>query len=263
MRAFFAAGVVCFALTPSAVFAQVVITEIMYDLPSGSDAGREWIEVFNAGAMPVQLGTYKLFENDTNHTITAASSDDALYPGAYAVIADNPAKFKADFPAYAGELFDSAFSLSNTGETLELRDASSTRVDAVSYTSSMGASGDGNSLNRGPGSSILVPRAPSPGRPMSSFALASPPKSSPESPKTAPKTGASSLRFSQPSLPEASPHEASSSSLIIKDTGGESETYLWWFAAAAIAAIGGSSVYFARRFSKNEWDIVEESGENV
>ena len=41
------------ALSPCAAFAQVVFTEVMYDLPSGSDSGREWVEVFNAGAAPV------------------------------------------------------------------------------------------------------------------------------------------------------------------------------------------------------------------
>jgi len=36
---------------PLSVSAQVVISEIMYDLPqdSGADGGREWVEVYNSG----------------------------------------------------------------------------------------------------------------------------------------------------------------------------------------------------------------------
>jgi hypothetical protein len=123
--------------------AQVMITEIMYDLKAGSDSGREWIEVYNAGPISIEANILKLFENGVNHKISGT----ILQPSSYAIIADNPDKFKADWPNYSGTLFDSAFALGNEGDSLELRDASST-LDTVSFTKSHGAAGDGNSLNR-------------------------------------------------------------------------------------------------------------------
>lgn len=135
-------------LTPFAAHTQVVISEIMYDL-EGVDTGYEWIEVFNAGTASVPLTEWKLFEANTNHKITAVSGGETLVPGAYAVIADNAANFLADNAGYSGVLFDSTFSLSNSGETLSMRNPALVDVDSVSYTPDMGAAGDGKSLQRG------------------------------------------------------------------------------------------------------------------
>lgn len=152
------------ALFPSAVSAQVVISEIMYDLESGSDSGREWVEVFNTGGSTVTLTEWKLFENGTNHALTAYSGSEEIPSGAYAIIADNPANFLADNPGFSGSVFDSAFSLSNTGETLILRCCGSDLLDkdSVTYSSAMGAQGDGKTLQRSSGGSFSA-LAPTPG----------------------------------------------------------------------------------------------------
>ena len=61
-----------------------------------------------------------------------------------------------DWPNFSGILFDSSFSLTNDpGETLVLKDASGTVVDQVTYDPSVGASGDGTTLNRS-GSSFVA-----------------------------------------------------------------------------------------------------------
>lgn len=125
--------------------ASVAIEEIMYDV-SGADTGREWIEVFNTSAESVDLVTWKFFEDGANHGIADAGGGTMLAAGARAIIVDNPAKFMLDWPAFAGLLLDSAFSLSNTGETLALKDATGTIVESVTYASSQGAAGTGESL---------------------------------------------------------------------------------------------------------------------
>ncbi len=137
---------VLFAL-PLSVFAQVVITEIMYS-PAGADGGREWIEVKNTSDSSVDAGKWKLFESETNHYIRAVEEDGntTLPAGGFAVIADNPASFLTDWPGFAGLLLDSAFSLSNTGETIILRDSELIDEDTASYSAAWGADGDGNSL---------------------------------------------------------------------------------------------------------------------
>src|SRR3989344_490805 len=140
-----------FFFLPHLAAAQVVISEVMYDL-EGADTDREWVEVFNSGSSAILLTEWKLFEANSNHNIVAHSGGESLSGGAYAVIADNPVKFLEDRPGYTGLLFDSAFSLSNTGETLTLRCCGTgenlSDKDPISYDPGTGAAGDGNSLHR-------------------------------------------------------------------------------------------------------------------
>ena len=149
-------------VAPFAAHAQMEITEIMYDL-EGSDADREWIEVRNTSGSSVDLSEWTFFENDTNHSLTVVQGGSTLAPGSYAIIADNAATFKNDWGNYSGVLFDSAFSLNNTGELISLRDAAGADVSSVTYSSDWGAKGDGNSLNR-TGSTMWKPKAPTPGK---------------------------------------------------------------------------------------------------
>ncbi len=143
----FLASVMFVCCTPIRAFAAVQITEIMYDVP-GTDTGREWVEVTNTGSVAEDLGAYRLFEGNTNHSITVLSGSGILVAGASAVVVEDGAKFAADWPSYAGPVLKSSFSLSNTGETIGIKDSSLTLVDSATYDSSMGAAGDGNSLQR-------------------------------------------------------------------------------------------------------------------
>ena len=135
---------------PNLSFAQIKITEIMYDL-EGSDSGREWIEVYNTGSISFDLETIKIeIKNDTSrHTVVYKSGESLLKPGDYGIIADNTGNFLVDVPNYASSLFDSNFSLGNTnGETISIYEISTGKIlDTVVYTSSDGAAGDGNSLH--------------------------------------------------------------------------------------------------------------------
>ncbi len=135
-----------FMLVPSFVQAQVIISEIMYDI-EGADTGREWIEVENIGSETVDLSVWKLFEADTNHRITEVGTK-VLSPGGFAIIADNVGKFKVDNPSFSGLLFESAFSLSNEGETLIIRNQSGVDSDSVAYMPALGAAGNGTTLQK-------------------------------------------------------------------------------------------------------------------
>jgi len=116
----------------------------MYDL-EGSDTDREWVEVLNIDTLNIDISTFKLFENDTNHKLSIVQGSETLAPGGYAIIADDATTFLQDYPTYTGTLFDSSFSLSNSGETLSLKNGD-TVINEVTYALSTGASGDGNSL---------------------------------------------------------------------------------------------------------------------
>lgn len=132
-------------LLPNILFADVVITEIMYDL-EGTDSGREWIEVFNDSSSDINLESWYFFEANTNHSLTSVKGSSVLSPGGYAVIVSDPDKFLADHPGFSGSIFDSSFSLSNDSETVSIRNTNKDDVDIVSYSSSWGANGNGYSL---------------------------------------------------------------------------------------------------------------------
>jgi hypothetical protein len=140
-----------FILVPVAASAQVVISEIMYDV-EGGDADREWVEIYNAGSEEVDLASFRFGENGTDHELALVSGDGNLGAGKWAIIAANPTVFASLWSSGGAAVFDSSFSLSNTGETLSVKDADLNVSDTVSYTSDWGAAGDGASLQKVAGS---------------------------------------------------------------------------------------------------------------
>lgn len=260
-----------FMAIPHLSYAQVVVTEVMYDLKTGSDSGREWIEVYNAGAAPVKLTDLRLFENGTNHKIAASAGNDTLAPGSYAVIADNAEKFKIDWPNFSGVLFDSTFSLGNFGETIAIRTASSTDIDTVPYQSSLGGAGDGNSLNRVPGGGIpFIPRTPSPGAPMSASAVPPPPpKQSAASAKSIAKRTVASQTATEPVAAEettlpapAEPDvQMAGAAEVVPVRSTSAPSYLWWLAALTLALLACGAMVAAKHVGKKEWNIVEDTSE--
>lgn len=130
-------------LIPYITHAQIKISEIMYD-PDGSDTKREWIEVVNTGTTDIDLNTYFFFENNVFHKLVAQDVS-ILLAGEYAIIADSIAEVIADYVGYMGKIFDSAFLLNNTGETISMANSTKEIIDTVTYASDMGGS-SGHSL---------------------------------------------------------------------------------------------------------------------
>jgi hypothetical protein len=123
------------------------ITEIMYDTP-GSDANREWIEVQNTGQAADDLSKWYVASDNAKHAIIPQGPA-SVPAGSYAVIVQNPLKFKADWPNYSGLLFDSSWSgFNNTSESISLKDPALTFISPVTFASREGAGGDGNSLQK-------------------------------------------------------------------------------------------------------------------
>lgn len=139
--------------------AAVTITEIMYDVP-GADNGREWVEITNLSDSPVDVRGYTFFEANTNHGLKLISGSGILQQGDSAIIANDAAKFKIDWPNYSGILFDSTFSLSNTGESLALKDSTLATVNSVTYDASLGAAGNGTALAWNGNAFIAAPPTP-------------------------------------------------------------------------------------------------------
>ncbi|MDP3742421.1 MAG: lamin tail domain-containing protein, partial [Candidatus Micrarchaeota archaeon] len=108
--------ILLFSLPPMAN-AAVFINEILYDFQDGADTGREWVEVINTGEA-VDISGWKFVEANTNHGLTLVQGSVEIPSGGFAMIVIDAAKFLADWPGFSGTIFDSSFSLSNTGETL-------------------------------------------------------------------------------------------------------------------------------------------------
>jgi hypothetical protein len=134
------------------VSANFTINEIMYDLKEGSDTGREWVEVYNNSENSLDLATFKFFEANTNHALILSQGDTNIPSHGYAIISSDPVKFKIDWPDFVGSIFDSSFSLSNTGESLGIKDMDLNTVDEYVYNTDMGGGADGNSLQKISGS---------------------------------------------------------------------------------------------------------------
>ena len=150
MRIIFLFGMLLLGAQTAHAYTQILISEIMYDVP-GADSGHEWIEVQNTGDTSINFTKWKLFEGSekqTNHGIKQYKGNDIFPAGAHAVIASNGDTFLADHPGYAGAVFTSSFSLSNDGETIGIKDATLAIVHQVSYDKSVGAAGDGSSLQK-------------------------------------------------------------------------------------------------------------------
>ena len=125
----------------------VIINEIMYDL-QGTDSRREWIEVFNLSDVKIDLSEWKFFEAGVNHSLKLKQGDNFLTSQEYAIIADNADVFLEEHIEYPGTIFDSSFSLSNSGETIALKNGAGEIVFETSYSKEQGASGNGFTLEK-------------------------------------------------------------------------------------------------------------------
>lgn len=135
-----------FFLLPIILSAEVLINEIMYDLP-GADAGREWIEVFNSGIESIDLEGWNLETSANHRPLVLISGSFVLPSGGYALVVQNFEEFSKDHPGFSGTVFRSAFSLKNNFGEVFLKSGDKI-IDSISYNSGLGAGGDGSSLQR-------------------------------------------------------------------------------------------------------------------
>ena len=124
-------GSFLFTHTASANAPSIVISEIgAYEA-----SGYEWIEIYNASDEAVSLTDWIFYENQTNHGISAPSGTDVIVEShTYAVIAQNDALFREQYPDVTVSIYDSAWgSLNESGEELSLKDAEGDIVESFTY----------------------------------------------------------------------------------------------------------------------------------
>jgi hypothetical protein len=113
---------------------QVKINEVLYDpAQPGDEAGNEWLELYNAGSEPVDLGDWTISDNGASDHLPPLT----LPPGAFAVAAAGEA-FRSAYPAFDGSLLaldagKIGNGLADKGDRLILRDSAGRLADALSY----------------------------------------------------------------------------------------------------------------------------------
>ena len=101
----------------AAMRADVVISEIMYH-PSSENPAEEYIELYNSGVAPVTLTGWQ-FTSGVTFTFPASS----IPAGGYLVVAANSSAFAAKYPAVTNFVAGWTGQLSNSSNTITLRDS--------------------------------------------------------------------------------------------------------------------------------------------
>jgi hypothetical protein len=122
-----------FILVNAVLIQAITFNEIVYD-PVGKDRGYEWVEIYSNET--VNLQGWSFVENGKDHRLELINGSWDLL--GYAVIVDNPDFFLGNFSKYNGTLFDSSFSLRNSGEYLALRDSEGMIKADINYSSGWG-----------------------------------------------------------------------------------------------------------------------------
>jgi hypothetical protein len=117
----------------SSAFAEVMISEIMYD-PYGTETKKEWIELYNAGSETLNITGWKIKDGTTARTLNLYSGSFILDPDSFVILARNGENFSNEYTSYVGTVLESSFSLTNSGKELYLLNQLNEIVDNVNYT---------------------------------------------------------------------------------------------------------------------------------
>ena len=112
----------------------VAITEFMSN-SNGSEAGCEWVELYNYGTKAVPLDGWSLVDDDTDSCAIRAAT---IAPGEFLILARDKAMFEIDWLAGVSNpkvaQFTGAFALSDKADEIVLKNAEGTEVWRIAYS---------------------------------------------------------------------------------------------------------------------------------
>jgi len=117
---------VLFLMTSQLVFAQLVITEIMYNPPESGEDTTEYIEILNIGNATIDLTEYTLTE-----AVDLVFGNIVIESGAYLVVTKSSQAF-ASYYGFEAIQWENG-SLGNSGENIVLSNAQGDIIDEVTY----------------------------------------------------------------------------------------------------------------------------------
>jgi hypothetical protein len=134
--------------TTTVISAHALIINEIVSNPAGDDSGREWVEVYNASDVDVDISSLTLsIKGATGIPVFPVSGGTVIAPHSYGIIASTVSgvtRFAQDYPTYSGPLVRSTMSLVNTGVTsLEIKLQGISQDILTSYT----AAKEGSSLS--------------------------------------------------------------------------------------------------------------------
>jgi hypothetical protein len=153
-------GFVCATLAP--IYAEVIISEIMYNPYGSAETGREWVELYNTGASAVNIGGWQFGDSQDGTWADAFPAGTTIGPQQTLIVTGDSASFDlgwgsginriqvANFPSLAN-------SPSPTNETAAIRNASDVIQDSVNYDQNFDAVSDAwPKINGDDGQSIFL-----------------------------------------------------------------------------------------------------------
>ncbi len=245
-------GVLCALCTlPATVSGDVIITEIMYDL-EGSDAGREWIEIFNTSQSSVDLTGWKVHDS-SNHVLAlppAKGGKGSLVVPAesYAILADDATVFLNEQTVEVS-VIDTVLSFGQQDGreyTITLFEREGRRVSTAVYTTLLGARGDGYSLQRTQSGSWIF-AVPTPGG---------------QNAISQPEVRNLREEVSMLSESEVVPHAETLVSALAQTESPEAHpqdsAFRWYVALAGLVTIASLAYLTGRPKQSDEFEIIEE-----
>ena len=137
---------VVFLVCAKSAKASLEITEVMYD-PIGSNTGHQWVELYNNSADSFEFDALKWRFNDGSSHYLNNKVNFIINANSYFIITGDKDVFLSDHVGFGGTVIDTVLSLDKDGDTVSIINDGKT-VDSATYTSSMGASEDRNSLQK-------------------------------------------------------------------------------------------------------------------
>lgn len=112
--------------------ARITFSELNYNSPANLDAG-DWVELHNWGTISADLSGW-VFKDDNDFNEFVVPNGTVLDAGGYIVIARDPVRFAAAYPAVSNVIGPFEFKLSNGGERVRLYDAFGLLKQAFEYS---------------------------------------------------------------------------------------------------------------------------------
>lgn len=252
-------------LSPQFVAAQVVISEIMYDVP-GSDSKAEWIELQNIGTEAVDISKWK-FNDGSNHILNVPPKNGSIGTlsipsGGYLLLAADAGAFLSGHTVVVS-VIDTTMSLGNDSGKISVLDEGGKAMAKASYSSSKGAGGTGESLQLVDGK--WKHAKPTPGSLNTSEAMAKP---VPAVTKAAPKSKKVAVAKPKPEILDGTSTvaqiddplvavESQLASAVVPLSRTGNSLLSWAFGALSIGVAGAGAVFVTRQKKRGEWDIEE------
>lgn len=107
--------------------AQIVINEIMYNIPGSGPEDSEYFELYNAGANSVDITGYQVTQG-----VVFTFPSVVLAAGSYYVVARDSAAYSAAYGSFPNATWATG-ALSNSGENIVIVDLNNATVDSVNY----------------------------------------------------------------------------------------------------------------------------------